>query len=297
MPLSAFAAAKVNLYLQLTGRRGDGYHLLDSLVVFPSIGDRLSVSPGQSLELVLEGPQAQSLAASGGENLVLAAARALARHAGIAAKARFVLEKNLPVASGLGGGSSDAAAALRLLVRHWRLSIGENALAALGATLGADVPASLYARPVWVGGIGEKLKPAAGLPQGGILLANPAKALPTAQVYAARSGRFSKKGRFRRMPRDVFALAETLASRRNDLTEAAQGLLPEIASVLARLSSLEGALLARMSGSGATCFALFADRLAAERASRALSLLEPTWWCAAGSLCPEPLAQGPCAPG
>jgi 4-diphosphocytidyl-2-C-methyl-D-erythritol kinase len=286
MVLTVFAAAKVNLYLHVIGRRADGYHLLDSLVVFPDIGDRLSGWAGLSLELALEGREAASLKASREDNLVLRAARALAAHAGIAPRARLLLEKNLPVASGLGGGSSDAAAALRLLARLWRLPIAERALTALGATLGADVPACLLERPVWAAGVGEALTPACGLPQAGILLANPGIPLPTAAVYAARSGPFSAPGRFAPMPKDVFSLAAMLKSRRNDLTQAATRLIPEIESVLSRLWALEGVLLSRMSGSGASCFALFADRGTAERARLALCAFEPSWWCAAGSLLP-----------
>ena len=286
MRLLAFAPAKVNLYLHVIGRRADGYHLLDGLVAFADVGDRLEARPGERLELVVEGPQAASLEASSEDNLVARAARALAAHGGIAPRARLLLEKNLPVASGLGGGSSDAAAALTLLARLWRLSIGEKALAAVGATLGADVPACLYGRPVWVGGIGEQLAPAPGLPEAGILLANPGIPLPTAAVYAARTGPFSAPGRFQPMPQDAVSLAERLKSRRNDLAEAATRLLPEIGAVLSRLGALEGALLARMSGSGASCFALFEARAAAERARLALARLEPSWWCAAGSLVP-----------
>jgi 4-diphosphocytidyl-2-C-methyl-D-erythritol kinase len=284
MTFTAFAAAKVNLYLHVTGRRSDGYHLLDSLVVFPEIGDRLAAGPAAGLELAIEGPQAASLETPTEDNLVLRAARALAEYADIAPHARIVLEKNLPVAAGLGGGSSDAAAALRLLARLWRLPIGERALAALGIRLGADVPACLYGRPVWVAGAGGEVSPAPGLPQAGILLANPGRPLPTATVYGGRRGGFSVAGRFAPMPPDAPSLADALKSRRNDLTEAAARLIPEIGAALSRLSALEGALLARMSGSGATCFALFADREAAERARLALSASEPSWWCAAGSL-------------
>lgn len=284
MALTAFAAAKVNLSLHVTGRRGDGYHLLDGLLAFPDIGDRLEARAGGSLELAIAGPQAASLDASGEDNLVLRAARALAAQAGIVPRARILLEKNLPVAAGLGGGSSDAAAALTLLARLWDLSIGEEALAALGASLGADVPACLYGRPVWVGGIGDALTPASGLPQAGILLANPRIPLPTAAVYGARKGAFRAADRFAPMPQDAVSLAQALRSRHNDLAEPAIRLAPKIATVLSRLAALEGALLARMSGSGASCFALFADRAAAERAGRALAALEPSWWCAAGNL-------------
>jgi 4-diphosphocytidyl-2-C-methyl-D-erythritol kinase len=284
MAVRAFAAAKVNLYLHLTGRRADGYHLLDSLVAFPDIGDNVTAEPAAGLSLEVAGPEAASLAGEVRDNLVLRAARLLADHTGTARGAALRLEKNLPVAAGIGGGSSDAAAALRALTALWGLSLGEQALCDLAQRLGADIPACLHAGPVWVGGIGERVEPAAGLPQAGILLANPRKELPTAVVFAARSGPFGEPGRFAPMPRDAVWLALALGSRRNDLTRAAIDLVPEIGAALARLAGLPGALIARMSGSGPTCFALFRDRAGAERACGALRSEEPGWWCAAGAL-------------
>jgi 4-diphosphocytidyl-2-C-methyl-D-erythritol kinase len=282
MAVAAFAPAKVNLYLHVTGRRDDGYHLLDSLVAFADIGDRLTVEPAASLSLVVDGPEAADLAAVGDDNLVLRAARLLADRAGINVGAALHLEKHLPVAAGIGGGSSDAAAALLALKRLWQLSLDHEALCALGARLGADIPACLYKRAVWVGGIGERLDAAGPLPETGILLVNPRTALPTAAVFAARCGLFGHVGRFAPMPGDAPALARALTPRRNDLTEAAIGLVPEIAAVLARLSRLPGSLLVRMSGSGATCFALFADRAAADEARASVAAAQPQWWCAAG---------------
>lgn len=268
----------------MIGRRADGYHELDSLVAFADIGDRLTAVPAEGLSLRVSGPQAESLAALGEDNLVLRAARRLAAAAGIAPGAAFRLEKNLPVAAGLGGGSSDAAAALRALAALWRLPADTEELAALGAALGADVPVCLYGRPAWLGGIGERLAPAPNLPSAGILLVNPRVALPTAAVFAARRGAFGAAGRFAPMPADAKGLAEALASRRNDLSAAAIALAPAIGVVLARLNALPGALIARMSGSGATCFALFADRAAARCAGAALAAAEPGWWQAAGTL-------------
>jgi 4-diphosphocytidyl-2-C-methyl-D-erythritol kinase len=283
MAVAVFAPAKVNLYLHVTGRRDDGYHLLDSLVAFADIGDRLTAEPAASLSLTVDGPVAGDLAMVGNDNLVLRAARLLAERAGITAGAALHLDKHLPVAAGIGGGSSDAAAALLALNRLWRISLEDEALCALGARLGADVPACLYRRAVWVGGIGEHLEPAGPLPEAGILLVNPHRALPTAAVFAARRGPFGDAGRFAPMPSDLSGLVRALAPRRNDLTEAAVTLVPEIAAVLARLGELPGSLLARMSGSGATCFALFANRAAAEEARAVVAAAEPRWWCAAGS--------------
>ena len=282
MAVAAFAPAKVNLYLHVTGRRADGYHLLDSLVAFVDIGDRLRAEPATSLSLTVDGPEAADLAAVGGDNLVLRAARLLADQAGTTAGAALHLDKHLPVAAGIGGGSSDAAAALLALKGLWQISLQDEALWALGARLGADIPACLYRRAVWVGGIGERLEPAGPLPEAGILLVNPRRALSTAAVFAARRGPFGHVGRFAPMPSAAAALARALMPCRNDLTEAAIGLVPEIGAVLARLGRLPGCLLARMSGSGATCFALFANRAAAEAARAEVAAAEPWWWCAAG---------------
>jgi 4-diphosphocytidyl-2-C-methyl-D-erythritol kinase len=271
----------------VTGRRDDGYHLLDSLVAFADIGDRLTAETAASLSLVVDGPEAADLKPIGNNNLVLRAARLLADHAGIVPGAALHLEKHLPVAGGIGGGSSDAAAALRALRRLWRLSLDDRALCELGARLGADVPACLYGRTVWVGGIGERLEPAGAMPQVGILLANPRRALPTAAVFARRRDGFGEIARFAPIPHHAEGLAEALASRRNELTDAAIGLRPEIGAALARLGRLPGCLLARMSGSGATCFAMFPDRAAAAEGCAMLASAEPGWWCAAGGFVAE----------
>jgi 4-diphosphocytidyl-2-C-methyl-D-erythritol kinase len=284
MTVAAFAAAKINLYLHVLGRRADNYHLIDSLVGFADIGDRLAVERAQSLSLTVGGSEAAALAAAGDDNLVLRAARLLAAHAGIGPGARMHLEKNLPVAAGLGGGSSDAAAALQALATLWRLPIGAARLCRLGLALGADVPVCLAGRPAWVGGIGEAIEPIADLPAAGILLVNPRRRLPTAAVFAARQGPFGTAARFSPMPKDITGLARELRTRRNDLTEAAIVLVPKIAAVLAALEDLDRALLARMSGSGASCFALFADGTAAAAARPRLAATHPEWWCAAGSL-------------
>jgi len=294
--LDVLAPAKINLYLHVVGRRADGYHLLDSLIAFADVGDRLEAQSAPRLSLSVGGAEAGPLADIGDDNLVLRAARLLAAAAQRQAAAStttgaaFYLDKMLPVSSGIGGGSSDAAAALRLLNRLWNRPLASAALAALGPELGADVPACLAGRPVWVGGIGERLDPANGLPEVGIVLANPRRPLATPEVFRARSGGFSAPGRFAPMPRDAAGLAAVLAQRRNDLTEPALHLMPEIARVLDRLARLPDALLARMSGSGASCFALFADRAAAEAGRALLSQEEPGWWIAAGGLLTEPPA-------
>ena len=362
--VTVFAPAKINLYLHVTGRRDDGYHLLDSLVAFADIGDTVKAGPAENLSLTVRGPEAAGLQQLGEGNLVLRAARSLAAHYGIAPKAALTLDKQLPIASGIGGGSSDAAAALRALAGLWQRPIDDvgaialelgadvpaclagrpvwvggvgerlhpapplpplgivpraaltldkhlpiasgigggssdaaatlHALAglwrcpiddvgAIALELGADVPACLAGRPVWVGGVGERLHPAPPLPPLGIVLANPRRELPTADVFRARRGGFSQEA-----PRiDVSApdaLFALLSRCRNDLTEAAVSLMPEIAVVLDRLARFPGARLTRMSGSGATCFALFADREAASHAAAVFAEAEPGWWVRAGTL-------------
>ena len=279
-----FAPAKVNLYLHVTGRRGDGYHLLDSLAVFPDIGDRLSVRPAPALSLEVTGPFAADLAA-GEDNLVLAAARALVASgregpAQDGAGAALTLEKNLPVASGIGGGSADAAAALRLLARFWARA---GDLTAIAARLGADVPVCLGARAARMSGIGTDLAPPPRLPEAGIILANPGIALSTKDVFAARTGAFSDTPTLPAGWGDAAAMAADLAALGNDLEAPAIALCPHVGIVLAALRALPGALLARMSGSGATCFALFATAAAARAAARALSR---DWWVKAGVLPP-----------
>ena len=284
MAVRAFAPAKINLYLHVVGRRADGYHLLDSLIAFADIGDTITAAPADALLLTVDGPEAAGIAGLGDDNLVLRAASLLKERGGIDTGAALHLEKRLPAAGGIGGGSSDAAATLRALSHLWERPVDDEALTALALELGADLPACLAARPVWVGGIGEQLQPAPFVPTAGIVLANPRRPLPTAEAFRRRAAPFSSPARFDPVPADAAGLAAALAPRRNDLTEAAAALAPEIGAVLDRLAGLRGALLARMSGSGATCFALFADRVAALAAGRALAAAEPGWWTAAGAL-------------
>ncbi|HXE29212.1 MAG TPA: 4-(cytidine 5'-diphospho)-2-C-methyl-D-erythritol kinase [Stellaceae bacterium] len=279
------APAKLNLYLHVTGRRADGYHLLDSLAAFSDIGDRLSVAPAPRLTLEITGPFARDLAEDDPrKNLVWRAAEALAARLDRVPDVALTLEKNLPVASGIGGGSSDAAAALKALAAHWQASLDEQTLCAIAAELGADVPVCVVARASFFGGIGDEIVPAPPLPPAPLLLVNPGIALPTASVFRARQGAFSPPARFAAAPASVAELAALLKERRNDLTDAAIGIVPAIGTVLARLAAQPGALLARMSGSGATCFALFETTAAAEAAAASLKLEQPRWWVAPGQL-------------
>jgi 4-diphosphocytidyl-2-C-methyl-D-erythritol kinase len=276
------APAKVNLYLHILGRRPDGYHELDSLVAFASVSDMLSVAPADALELKVEGPFAAQAPANE-SNLVLRAARALAAEAGVEPRASLVLCKNLPAAAGLGGGSADAAATLRALSALWNLQLPQGRMADLALALGADVPVCLHGRPAFVGGIGERLAPAPPLPAAGVLLASPGIQLPTYSVFRRFSGPLTMPARFMEPPRNAGELAELLAKRRNDLEAAARQLAPAIADALARLAALPGALLARMTGSGAACFAIFPSRAQASRGAEILRAAEPEWWTAAGA--------------
>ncbi|MDA8049196.1 MAG: 4-(cytidine 5'-diphospho)-2-C-methyl-D-erythritol kinase [Rhodospirillales bacterium] len=275
------APAKVNLFLLVTGRRADGYHTLDSLVVFADIADRLSATKAQDLTLSIDGSFFADLP-TGAENLVLRAARALAAAAGIGAGAAFRLTKVLPHAAGIGGGSADAAAALRLLSRLWGLPRESVDLLPLAAGLGADVPVCLFSRPARLDGIGEMLRPAPALPRFGLCLVNPGLALPTKAVFAARRGPFSEPAYLPSGWPDAPSLAADLARLRNDLEAPAMTLCPPIATVLDALAAAPGCLLARMSGSGATCFGLFPDAVIAREAAGKIA--RPGWWCWGGGL-------------
>jgi 4-diphosphocytidyl-2-C-methyl-D-erythritol kinase len=272
------AHAKVNLWLNVVGRRDDGYHQLDSLVAFVDLADRVDAQPADRLSLGLDGPLAAALAGED-DNLVLKAARLLADRAGLAPRAAIRLVKHVPVAAGLGGGSADAAATLRELVDLWRVAMPEEELFDLAASLGADVPMCLAGRIAFVSGVGERLTWAPPLPECAVLLVNPGTALPTRDVFAARRGAFSAIRPAPQPWRDLADLAHVLADRGNDLTAAAVSLAPPVGRVLEALGRT-GARHAAMSGSGATCFALY-DSL--ELARRASSLLPATWWRHAGS--------------
>lgn len=273
------ARAKVNLFLHVIGRRADGYHLLDSLVVFPAIGDRLRAAPDDRLSLTIEGPFAAALADEP-DNLVLRAARRLADAWGMNAGARLVLEKNLPVASGIGGGSADAAAALRLLARLWNVAVPVG----LAETLGADVPACLAQTPARMAGVGEALSAAPTLPEFGIVLVNPGITVATPAVFRARAAAgaaFSTPAVLPVAWPDLPGMARDLAATGNDLQEIATALCPAVGAVLAALGTLPGVRLARMSGSGATCFAVFDTPDIAERS--AALLVRAGWWVWGGA--------------
>ena len=276
----SLARAKVNLWLNVVGRRADGFHLLDSLIAFTDLADEIEVAPASTLSLEVVGPEAAALDGDS-DNLVLKAARLLAGCAGLAPRAALRLTKRIPVAAGLGGGSADVAATLLALVDLWRVAMPPEELFDLAATLGADVPMCLAGRPALATGIGERLAPVPALPACAILLVNPGVALPTPAVFRARQGGFSPARAIDNGWRNLSDFAQDLARRGNDLTDAAISLRPEVAAVLDRLRHSEGAAHVSMSGSGATCFALYGSD---EEAQRAASRLPAAWWRHAGRL-------------
>ncbi|HET6183731.1 MAG TPA: 4-(cytidine 5'-diphospho)-2-C-methyl-D-erythritol kinase [Acetobacteraceae bacterium] len=281
-PHAESARAKVNLYLHVTGRRADGYHLLDSLVVFAEAADTLALDDAAApLSLAVEGPFAAALEAAA-DNLVLRAARALSAAASLPARGALRLRKTLPVASGIGGGSADAAATLRLLCRAWGIAGDATDLHGVALALGADVPVCLAGVPARMAGIGEDVSPAPEIPAGGLVLANPGVPVPTQAVFRARTGPFSPAVPLPGLWGSIADLAAFLAGTRNDLEPAAIGLCPEIGCVLAALRAVPGCRFARMSGSGATCFGLF-DTDAEARAAAA-ALRRPGWWTHGGRL-------------
>lgn len=280
--LAEAAPAKINLALHVVGRRPDGYHELETLAVFTEFGDRLSVGPARQDEFSIHGPYAAGLPADGG-NLVIRAREALrlAFPGAHLPPVSIRLEKNLPVASGIGGGSSDAAAALRALARHWNF---DNAapLITLAPRLGADVPMCLAARPLLARGAGERIEPVTGLPQLAIVLVNPGVGVSTPQVFSALASRENPPLPSLPANAGLGGLLEWLAASRNDLEAAARSLAPAIAESLSALRA-SGAAFARMSGSGATCFGIYESRHAAERAADAISRKRRDWFVAATS--------------
>jgi len=284
--ISDTAKAKINLSLEVLGRRADDFHEIRSLVAFASIADTLTLETGETLSLDLDGAFARALA---GRNLILEAAEAaLAAHPGLKL-GRFHLTKNLPVASGIGGGSADAAAALRLIARANGTMLQEESAREIAARLGSDVPVCLASQPALMTGRGETVQLVEDLPKCGVLLANPGLPLSSGQVYAElRAAPYeSTKADENAAPDfagDFARFIEYLAPRGNDLEPAALRLAPAIGEVLDALERLPGGRLTRMSGSGATCFALFATEAEAETASRALTASRPDWWVRAGTL-------------
>jgi 4-diphosphocytidyl-2-C-methyl-D-erythritol kinase len=271
------AWAKINLYLHVTGRRPDGYHLIDSLFVFAGVHDVVEGSLSKTLTVEVSGPGAKAL--GGGETLVHRAAEMLRAKTGITLGAELRLIKNLPVAAGLGGGSADAAATLRLLNRLWGTEVPDRELCTLGAALGADVPPCVISQPLRVAGIGETLAPIGRLPDLYMVLVNPGVPVPTASVFAhlrEEGMAFSSPAPTPRLD-GAEEFLEDLHACGNDLEGAAVTLAPEIGEALNALRGQAGCDLARMSGSGATCFGLFRKETDAQAAAKALSEGDQKW--------------------
>lgn len=275
------AFAKINLALHVTGRRADGYHLLDMLVTFAEHGDRLGFSASGDDGFSLSGRFASHLPADGHGNLVLKA-RDLVRDAVVAAgqttsPVHIHLEKNLPIASGIGGGSADAAATLRGLLRLWKAELPRQTLASVAVRLGADVPMCLESQPLIASGIGEKILPVPEIPSFAMVLGNPLVEISTPEVFRRLERRDNPPLAISEHPRDVPAWVSIIKTLRNDLEPPARMLTEDIAT-LSDMLIAEGALLARMSGSGATCFGLFYDMQEAARAAAALHGVRPDWY-------------------
>ncbi|ARM87224.1 4-diphosphocytidyl-2-C-methyl-D-erythritol kinase [Rhizobium sp. CIAT894] len=272
------ARAKINLALHVTGQRADGYHLLDMLVTFADCGDRLSFLPAQVDAFTLSGRFGETLAGDGGTNLVLRARDLLREVVGaLAFPVHIHLEKNLPVASGIGGGSADAAATLRGLTRLWGMSLPVETVAGLALKLGADVPMCFESRPLIARGIGEKIEALPDLPGFAMVLANPLTGVSTPEVFRRLA---TKTNPALNLAADLAGTAGWLAAiggARNDLEPPARELVPEISAISAMLQA-DGALLTRMSGSGATCFGIFSSMAAAQQAAAALHDARPDWY-------------------
>ena len=271
------APAKVNLTLRVLGRRADGYHEIESLVAFAGVGDAVTFRPGGALALAVGGPTAAA-AGDVADNLVLKAARALAERVEGLKLGRFTLSKRLPVSAGLGGGSADAAAALRLLARANRMTPDDPRLMQAARASGADVPVCLDPRARLMRGIGDILSDPLDLPRLFALLVNPGVAVATKDVFAALNVPPAEPAAQAGAPAGSAALLAEITNGRNDLEGPAIELEPAIADVLAVLRKLPGCRLARMSGSGATCFGLFDSTRAASAAARTLRVGYPAWW-------------------
>jgi 4-diphosphocytidyl-2-C-methyl-D-erythritol kinase len=282
--IEEFAPAKVNLALHVTGRRADGYHLLDSLVVFVDTGDRLSFAPAEADRFTLSGRFAATLSdggASGSDNLVIRARdtlRSWAARTGVPAPPVHIhLEKNLPVASGIGGGSADAAAAFRGLDRLWRLGVPRLELLALGLPLGADVPMCIESRPMVARGIGERMALIEDFPDLFLLLVNPLVGVSTPEVFRQLANRDNLG---LDLPDDGAPVEQwlgTLAASRNDLQTTAESIEPKISEVLELIRTVDP-MLARMSGSGGTCFGVYRTQTGLDRALSLLEAERPHWY-------------------
>jgi 4-diphosphocytidyl-2-C-methyl-D-erythritol kinase len=286
------ARAKVNLTLRVVGRRVDGYHELESVVAFADCADRLTLTPSPELQLVTTGPLAQACGAAA-DNLVLKAAQLLGERVPNLQQGEFILDKVLPVAAGIGGGSADAAAALRLLARLNGLAVDDARLVEVARLTGADVPVCLPSRACVMTGVGESLLPLA-LPKLPCVMVNPRVAVATRDVFTALGLRHGEllvgasdvleAPGWPEAGASVEDWVEALAAGSNDLEAPAMRIQPVISEVISALNATNGAWLARMSGSGATCFAIYENTAEAGRAAQQIRLDHPEWWVHAGTL-------------
>jgi 4-diphosphocytidyl-2-C-methyl-D-erythritol kinase len=285
------APAKINLFLHVGNRRADGYHDLESLVAFAAIGDVVTIESDDGISLTVTGPFAHLLGTDE-DNLALRAARLLAAETKNGIGARISLTKNLPVASGIGGGSADAAATLRGLVRLWQISLPANELQEIAESLGADVPVCLQSAPAWMEGKGERLVSLPPLPSLHLLLVNSGVSVPTGPVFDSLrerrgTGLVSPASPFE----GVAALLRFLQQTTNDLEKPARAIAPEIGNVLETLLEQQGAQFARMSGSGATCFAIFDSEPELTKAAAQIAADHPNWWIRETKFVPESFAE------
>jgi len=276
------APAKINLFLHIIGKLPNGYHALESLFVFANQGDRLQFQPASHLTLEVTGPFHDALTDAAPEhNLVYKAALALQKISGTTKGAKITLEKNIPIAAGLGGGSSDAATTIRSLMALWELDIPEPELYALATSLGADIPSCLYGKACYVEGLGEKLTPIT-FPKVPLVLVTPPCAISTIWSYQQiRPPYTASLEHFPTAFEDMDGLVQLLSSTQNDMAAAAHSKEPMIHEVLDALATSEGCLLSRLSGSGPTCYGLFENIEAADHAATQLQQEHPDWWSCA----------------
>lgn len=286
--LTIFAPAKINLYLHVTGRLDNGYHTLDSLIAFADIGDSVSIEPAQDFEFNITGPYAASFSAKerdaspNSSNIAVQAAWMMARAAQKNLNLKITLTKNMPLAGGIGGGSSDAAAVAWGLAEWWNIPKGSHYLPGIMARLGADVPVCFGCQPARVRGIGDVMDPAPPMDEVPVVLVNPGRACPTPEVFKLFSGDFREPKAIPANLTHFEDFIDFLKKRGNDLEGAAAEIVPEINTVLECLAEQKGCALARMSGSGATCFGIFDNERAAHKAAKHIAARYKAWWVKAG---------------
>lgn len=271
------ACAKINLYLHVVGKRNDGYHLLDSLFAFADKGDVIGIEPAEKFSLTFSGTYGDFLTADKNNSVVIAAQK-MCEALDETLNFHLHLEKNMPVASGIGGGSADASATMRLIMRFFQKQLPEDVLESLALTIGADVPACLYQKAVFVSGIGEKVTVAPDVPALPLLLINPNKPLSTPAVFKARKSGFSEKNPMKKSDFSNNGFINALKKRHNDLTDSAISLCPEIKEILSVFSNEKNCLFSTMSGSGATCIGLFDSIAERDDFFQKTKKNHPNWW-------------------